>query len=315
MVRVCEAGWRAGGRPYCEGVMIPYTGVGLDRGTDRREDAGWVAGLVAGGRGRVWALWRDQCVVAGDPAEPVAVPVGAVGAAERDRLVLLGVSDGVPEFAVDLSELALLDALARVGADGVADIRVLFSGLAAERAGMLAYARGLLYWNRDQRYCGRCGAAAEARHAGHLRVCSDTQCGALLFPRIAPAVITLVETIGEPRRCLLARHAGSAVGGYSLLAGFVEIGESLEEAVAREILEEVGVAVRDVRYVGSQPFPFPAGLMVGFRATAADLAVSVDGREILEARWFSRDELRARGQLGRVDAIDRVMLTAWLAEE
>jgi NAD+ diphosphatase len=84
--------------------------------------------------------------------------------------------------------------------------------------------------------------------------------------------------------------------------------------VAREILEEVGVSVRDVRYVGSQPFPFPAGLMVGFRAWAADLAVSVDGREILEARWFSRDELRARGELGRVDAIDRVMLTGWLAE-
>jgi NADH pyrophosphatase NudC (nudix superfamily) len=138
--------------------MIPYTGVGLDRGTDRREDPGWVAALVADGRGRVWALWRDQCLVAGDPAEPV---------------------------------------------------------------GMLAYARGLLYWNRQQRYCGRCGAAAEMRHAGHLRVCSDAECGALLFPRIAPAVLALVETISEPRRCLLARHAGSAVGGYSLLTGWL----------------------------------------------------------------------------------------------
>jgi NAD+ diphosphatase len=291
--------------------MVPYAGLGLDRATDRREDPGWVAAQVADGRARVWPMWRDQCLVAGDPAVPVAVPVGEVDSGE---LVLLGVGDGGPEFALDRSELELGDALAEVGADGVADVRALFGGLPAELAGMLAYARGLLYWNRQQRFCGRCGAAAEARHGGHLRVCGSENCGALLFPRIAPAVIVLVETVTRPRRCLLARHAGSAVGGYSLLAGFVEIGESLEDAVAREILEEVGVTVRDVRYVGSQPFPFPAGLMVGFRAAAADEAVTVDGREILEARWFSREELQARGRLGRVDAIDRVMLTAWVAE-
>jgi NAD+ diphosphatase len=291
--------------------MVPYAGLGLDRATDRREDPGWVAAQVADGRARVWPMWRDQCLVAGDPPAPVAVPVGEVDSGE---LVLLGVGDGGPEFALDRSELELGDALAEVGADGVADVRALFGGLPAELAGMLAYARGLLYWNRQQRFCGRCGGAAEARHGGHLRVCGNDGCGALLFPRIAPAVIVLVETMTWPRRCLLARHAGSAVGGYSLLAGFVEIGESLEDAVAREILEEVGVTVRDVRYAGSQPFPFPAGLMVGFRAAAADEAVRVDGREILEARWFSREELQARGRLGRVDAIDRVMLTAWVAE-
>ena len=291
--------------------MVPYAGLRMDRATDRREDPGWVAAQVADGRARVWPMWRDQCLVAGDPPVPVAVPVGEVDSGE---LVLLGVGDGGPEFALDRSELELGDALAEVGADGVADVRALFGGLPAELAGMLAYARGLLYWNRQQRFCGRCGGAAEARHGGHLRVCGNEGCGALLFPRIAPAVIVLVETVTWPRRCLLARHAGSAVGGYSLLAGFVEIGESLEDAVAREILEEVGVTVRDVRYAGSQPFPFPAGLMVGFRAAAADEAVRVDGREILEARWFSREELQARGRLGRVDAIDRVMLTAWVDE-
>lgn len=203
---------------------------------------------------------------------------------------------------MDLSESELPDAPAIGGGDGVADVRALFGGLPAGAAGMLAYACGLLYWNRQQRYCGRCGAAAEARHGGHLRACSDADCGALMFPRIAPAVIVLVETVAGmgagPRRCLLARHSGPASGGYSPLAGFVEIGESLKDAVAREIAEEVGVAVRDVRYVGSQPFLFPTGLMVGFRATAADEAVAVDGREILEARWFTREEMRARGGLG-----------------
>jgi NAD+ diphosphatase len=289
--------------------MVPYAGLRMDRATDRREDSGWVAAQAADGRARVWPMWRDQCLVAGDPAVPVAVPVGE---ADSGKLVLLGVGDGGPEFALDLSELELGDALAEVGADGVADVRALFGGLPAELAGMLAYARGLLYWNRQQRFCGRCGAAAEARHGGHLRVCGSEACGTLFFPRIAPAVIVLVETVTWPRRCLLARHAGSAIGGYSLLAGFVEIGESLEDAVAREILEEVGVTVRDVRYVGSQPFPFPAGLMVGFRAATADEAVRVDGREILEARWFTRDELKS--EPGRVDAIDRVMLTAWADE-
>lgn len=289
--------------------MVPYAGLRMDRATDRREDPGWVAAQVADGRARVWPMWRDQCLVAGDPAVPVAVPVGE---ADSGKLVLLGVGDGGPEFALDLSELELGDALAEVGADGVADVRALFGGLPAELAGMLAYARGLLYWNRQQRFCGRCGAAAEARHGGHLRVCGSEACGTLFFPRIAPAVIVLVETVTWPRRCLLARHSGSAIGGYSLLAGFVEIGESLEDAVAREILEEVGVTVRDVRYVGSQPFPFPAGLMVGFRAATADEAVRVDGREILEARWFTRDELKS--EPGRVDAIDRVMLTAWADE-
>jgi NAD+ diphosphatase len=131
-------------------------------------------------------------------------------------------------------------------------------------------------------------------------------------------VITLVETAAPPRRCLLARHRASAAGGYSLLAGFVEIGESLEDAVRREIFEEAGVAVGDVRYVGSQPWPFPAGLMVGFCATAADESVSVDGNEITEARWFTREQLRDYAQttarLGRRDSIDRSMLTGWLAE-
>jgi NAD+ diphosphatase len=181
----------------------------------------------------------------------------------------------------------------------------------------LAYARGVLRWNRHQRFCGRCGAAARPRHAGHLRQCSNDACGLLLFPRIEPAVITLVETVAPPRRCLLARHRASTTGGYSLLAGFVEIGESLEDAVRREIGEEAGVALRDVRYVGSQPWPFPAGIMAGFRATA-DESVSVDGNEIVEARWFTREQLRDYAEtaagLGRPDSIDRIMLTGWLGE-
>jgi NAD+ diphosphatase len=296
----------------------PYGGLSLDRAADKRDDSGWVAGLVADPRARVRPLWRDQCLVAGDPPAPVILPASAISEADPAGLILLGLDDGVPDFAVDLSDLDSDEALKRAGADGMADIRTLFSGLLAAQSAAWAYARGLLYWHRYQRYCGRCGSAAQARNAGQMRVCTSDTCGTLLFPRIEPAIITLVETTTSPSRCLMARHRASKVGGYSLLAGFMEVGESLEDAVRREIFEEVGVALSSVGYVGSQPWPFPAGLMVGFRATATDQPVTVDGNEILEARWFTRDELRqygkATGRLGRVDSIDRIMLTSWLAE-
>ena len=297
-------------------MTIPYAGLSLDRATDRRADPAWVAARAADGRARVWPLWRDQCLVAGDPPVPVALPAGEWDPA---GLALLGLSGEVPYFTADLSGLALADALARTGADAAADVRSLFGDLPADRAGMLAYARGLLYWHRQQRYCGRCGSAAELRHGGHLRACTNGECGALIFPRVEPAVITLVETSTRPRRCLLARHRASAAGRYSLLAGFLELGESLEDAVRREIFEEAGVTLRDVSYFGSQPWPFPAGLMVAFRATAAGESVSVDGTEIVDARWFTRAELReyeqAQGRLGRIDSIDRVLLGGWLAED
>lgn len=299
-------------------MPVGYAGLGLDRGGDRREDPAWVAGLAADPRAVVRPLWRDQCLVAGEPPAPLVLPVGAVDGVDPAQLVFLGLDDGVPNFAVDLSDLPLDEALGRAGADGTSDIRSLFTGLPAAEAAAFAYARGLLFWNRRQRHCGCCGSATEIRNGGHLRVCTNAECGTLLFPRIEPAVITLVETVTPPRRCLLARHRASKVGGYSMVAGFVEIGESLEDAVRREVLEEVGVALRTVDFVGSQPWPFPAGLMIGFRATATDESICVDGTEILEARWFTREELRdhaeSTGRLGRPDSIDRAMLTAWLAE-
>ncbi len=298
--------------------IIPYAGLCLDRALDRRQDPAWVAATTGDPRARVLPLWRDRCLVAGDPPAPVLAPVAAIDDSDASRLVLLGIGDRGPQFALDLSELELEDALSRVSAQAAVDVRSLFSRVSGSDAGVIAYARGVLHWSRHHRHCGCCGAATEPRNAGHLRVCTDDACGTVLFPRIEPAVITLVETSAPPSRCLLARHRASAAGGYSLLAGFVEIGESLEDAVRREIREETGIVIDDVVYIGSQPWPFPAGLMVAFRATAAEEAVSVDGDEIAEARWFTRDEVRqyeaARGGLGRPDSIDRVMLAAWMAE-
>ncbi len=219
-------------------------------------------------------------------------------------------------FAADLSALDEAHAVRITGADRVGDLRAFAGAISAADAATLAYARGLAYWNRYQQFCGRCGAATLSRHGGHMRVCSSESCAQLLFPRIAPAVITLVESATPPKRCLLARHSGAAPDGYALIAGFVEIGESLEDAVRREVAEETGVRVGTVGYVASQAWPFPAGLMAGFRATAVSESVAADGQEILEARWFTRAELAERAAagrpLGRVDSIDRRLLRSWL---
>jgi NAD+ diphosphatase len=292
--------------------LIPYAGLDLDRAAAHREDPAWVAARATDPRAIVRPMWRDECLVAGD--EPVVLPGGVID--DPEQLVLLGLDGEVPHFAVDLSDLTRADALARAGADATVDIRSLFAGLPANEAAMFAFARGLLRWHRHQRYCGRCGSPARPQGAGHCRSCTNTECGQLLFPRIEPAVITLVESARPPARCLLARHRASTTGGYSLLAGFVEVGESLEDAVRREIREEAGIALGRIDYVASQPWPFPAGIMIGFRALTDEESVTVDGNEIIEGRWFTRDELRdyagTTQPLGRADSIDRIILTDWL---
>jgi len=281
-------------------VTLPYNGLSLDRAGARRADDRWLDGLRADAR--VLAFWRDRCLVAGDvPAE--------VAAADRD-LVFLGLDGDVGVFAIDLSDLSDVDALRLARADAAADIRTLFRSLDRERSATLAYARGMLHWARNQRFCGACGTATGVTNAGHVRKCPG--CGKLWFPRIEPAVIMLVEA-PDRRRCLLARHRGAAEGAYSTLAGFVEIGESLEDAVRRELVEEAGVRVTHVRYQASQAWPFPSGMMIGFRAVAVSDRFTVDEYELIEARWFTRAEVRALGDR-RPDSIEAHLVETWLSE-
>ncbi|MFI7523758.1 NAD(+) diphosphatase [Micromonospora globbae] len=297
--------------------VFAYGGGWLDRAGDVRADAERLAALRSDERTAVLALWRDRCLVT---AEDVPVRLTGDAAARvfavADETVFLGLDAGAAVFAADLTGQPEARALDVAGAASAVDVRRLAGRLSAAEAAAQAYGRGLLHWHRQQRWCGACGATTAARAGGHVRVCTAAECGRLHFPRIEPAVIVLVEAPGEPGRCLLARHAGSPEGSYSTLAGFVEVGESLEDAVHRELAEEVGVTVTDLVYQGSQAWPFPAGLMVGFRATAVSDEVRVDGVELLEARWFTRRELRARvaagRPLGRVDSIDRHLLGSWL---
>ncbi|GGS31809.1 NAD(+) diphosphatase [Actinokineospora fastidiosa] len=262
---------------------MPYTGLALDRAGNRRADDGWLAAAREDPAARALVFWRDRCAVA--DGLPLTVPV-------TPDAVFLGV-DHAPLFAVDVADEP----------EETTDIRALYLRLSTEDSTRLAYARGLLHWHRTHRFCGACGQEAEPRRGGHLRVCAG--CARELYPRIEPAVIALVE---HGDRCLLARHRGGA--GFAAVAGFVEIGESLEDAVRREVAEETGVAVADVGYLASQAWPFPAGLMVGFRARAASDHIEVDGEEIAEARWFTRAEVRA--MRSRPDSIEAFLIADWL---
>ncbi|MGK5675962.1 NAD(+) diphosphatase [Micromonospora sp. URMC 106] len=298
-------------------AVLAYGGGWLDRAGELRADPERLAALLTDPGSVVLPLWRDRCLVTADAPVRLTGERAAEALAVADETVFLGMDDGSAVFAADLSGLPEAAAVEVTGAGEAVDVRALVGRLGPAEAAAQAYARGLLHWHRQQRFCGACGASTAVRGGGHVRSCTRADCGRLLFPRIEPAVIVLVEAPGAPDRCLLARHAGAREGAYSTLAGFVEVGESLEDAVRREMAEEAGVTVTDVRYVGSQAWPFPAGLMVGFRATAASEEVRVDGEELVEARWFTRDELRERaaeGRLGRVDSIDHHLLHGWLAE-
>lgn len=304
-----------------DGLVLAYGGAGLDRVGGRRPDEEWVASLLGRPETRLVSLWQDRCLVGGVEPRPLQLTVSDVPdlAAAADSVVLLGLdSTDRAIFAVDLSPLPEDRAVALAGATAAQDVRTVVQGLSADEAAVQAYARGILHWHRNQRFCGACGASTRPRHAGHVRECANEDCGRQFFPRIEPAVIVLVESATDPGRCLLARHAGMAADSFTTLAGFVEVGESLEEAVCREVAEEAGLRVVDVRYQASQAWPFPAGVMIAFRARAVTDEVAVDGVELLDARWFSRAELRVRAAeghpLGRPDSINRFMLESWLAE-
>ena len=287
-----------------------YTGSPLDRVDARRDDAAWIEAQRADPASLAVPVWRGKTLFTGLPNAPAAcfVPVSAV--AGDAPWALLGVRDGTAYFAVDLGAADEPPALLRGQWE---DLRAAGAALPAADASILAHARALMHWRSRDRFCGVCGAAVRPHHAGNHTVC--TACDAHHFPRTDPAVIMLVH---ERDRVLLghsARFPNSTM--YSTLAGFVEPGESLEEAVRREVMEESGIDVGAVRYHSSQPWPFPASLMLGFYAEARSEKIVLADNELLDARWFTRAQLTdpaAHGfQLPRGDSIARRLIEDWMA--
>jgi NAD+ diphosphatase len=293
------------GSPAPGSVEIALSRRTHERIGGRRTDAAWLE--------QVWADPGTRVLVVAGSRFPVVEDAGAAAVAWRSPReapdgvrVLLGDQGGVVHVAV-LSDES--DAT-----EDWATLRTVGSRLRPTDAGLVVHAVALAEWHRAHRFCPRCGAPLRAASGGHVLTC--TGCGRDQFPRTDPAVIMLV-TDGE--RALLGRQASWPTGRYSTLAGFVEPGESLEDAVRREVMEEVGVEIGDVAYVGNQPWPFPSSLMVGFFAHATTTEIDVDGDEIEDARWFTREEIAASAAEGVVVlpagfSISRSLVEAWYGE-
>lgn len=277
----------------------------VDRAAEHRLDEAWLAAAWDGPSARVVvvsqgrALWRETAQ--GDAVPAFAAPADAP---DGERYFLGVDSGGTAYFAVAAADLEAPEGVS------AGDLRALGSRVGDRDAGLLVHAIGLEHWHRTHRFCSRCGVESVAAAAGHVRRCPS--CGAEHFPRTDPAVIMLV--VDNEDRALLARNASWPEKRLSTLAGFVEPGESLEQAVAREVLEEVGVVTDSTSYLGSQPWPFPSSLMLGFTARTSDPRVRVDHDEIAEARWFTRAQLKDAMESGDVIVPGRISIARALVE-
>jgi NAD+ diphosphatase len=267
-----------------------FAGPYLDRAAHLRQDPAWFAAALADANSRALPLWNSRSLIA-DGDEPRAqfigldeIPRELCGA---DDLILLGRVNQAAIFAFEFES----SEPPRFASGGrFEDLRLLASLLRPGDAGLLGYARAMISWRRRHRFCGTCGTPTVAAKSGHVRVCTNPACRHEQFPRLDPAIIVLVS---DGERALLGRQASWPAGRYSTIAGFVEPGESLEDAVAREVLEETGVEIDFIDYHSSQPWPFPASLMLGFTARAVTHAVRLQDEELEDARWFTRADLAA----------------------
>ena len=291
----------------------PYTGSPLDRASHLRTDSAWIEAALSAPFTRFVPLWRARSLfrpnAEGAPHAVFLPPMSVTG----HPWAFLGNADGVAHVALDLS--AVEDPLALLPPDAgeFIDLRTVGAGLPPEHMAILAHARGMMHWRSRHRFCGVCGAACEPHSAGNVMIC--TGCGTHHFPRTDPAVIMLVTRGDQALLGHSARFPNSTM--YSTLAGFVEPGESLEEAVAREVMEESGVVVGQVRYHSSQPWPFPGSIMLGFYAEGLSEEIILDKDELVDAKWFSKAQMRDPSAhdfaLPRGDSIARRLIEDWIA--
>ena len=288
-------------------VRNVFAGPYVDRTSGLRKDAAWVAAALADPGTRFVPVWRQRSLLQTLP-EPAAVLLepAAVAGFTSAEAILLGRFEGAACFALEFD--AAEPPVVAAGAE-FADLRLASGLLPPAQAGLLGYARAMVYWRQRHRHCGACGTAMVAEQAGHVMRCPRSGCGMEAFPRIDPAIIVLV-TDGE--RALLGRQASWPPGRYSTIAGFVEPGESLEDAVIREVREETGVEVAEASYQSSQPWPFPSSLMIGFQARAGATAISYPDGELEEARWFTREQLASgTPALPPVSSISFRLIAEW----
>lgn len=270
----------------------------IDRLTLKRRDEEWLAEQLENPDARFIPVWDSKQLFAEESApHPVLLARAEMGGLLKtaETIVFLGRNETKTYFALDLppNSSGFADDLARLGQ--FHDLKRFGALLEPSQAALLAYARALTHWHRRHRFCGDCGGPTASVDGGHRRVCTNPQCGEQHFPRTDPAIITLVRS-GE--RCLLGRQPVWPQGFFSAIAGFVEPGESLEDAVVREMFEETGIRVGEVQYHSSQPWPFPSSIMLGFTALALCENIRLMDHELEDAHWFSRKDFQDRLEAG-----------------
>jgi NAD+ diphosphatase len=276
-----------------------FAGPYLEREGHLRADPAWLESALADPRSRVLPVWNSlNLVMGGEPAVPsssgtaedTALRAALLGVHEiapqrTPELVLLGRRDGTDLFAYEI-ESDQPPAIPE--GTRFAELRTVAALMPEDQAGLLGYARAMVNWRRTHRHCGRCGTRTVPAKAGHVLICTNPICQHEQFPRLDPAIIVLVI---DGDRVLLGRQASWPAGRYSTIAGFVEPGESLEDAVAREVQEETGIRVDGIEYHSSQPWPFPSSLMLGFTARAVSQDIQLRDLELEDARWFTREDI------------------------
>jgi NAD+ diphosphatase len=300
-----------------------FAGNPLNRASDKRSDPAWVKARLEAPETLAVALWNGKPLVEPDSGREQGLriaylPMGLARetAGSDQRLLFLGLWNDTAVFAVDLENSADPTAGPLDGFGKFEDLRMVALRLPGPDAAILATAKAMFEWRRKHGCCANCGQTTLAVDGGWKRVCQA--CKVEHFPRTDPVVIML-PTLGE--RCLLGRQAIWPKGMYSALAGFLEPGESIEEACAREIKEEAGLTATAVRYHSTQPWPYPSSLMIGLIAEVSDDNAHADDAELEEVRWFTREEIRAmlRGEIADAKApvamaIAHQLIRAWSEE-
>lgn len=291
-----------------------FAGAFVDRSGEMRKDPEWLDEALSHAQTRFVPVWGDHCLVGGEPLQLMLLQRHQIdNFLDEHNCIFLGLFRGKPAFAV------------AIAADGsppypelgeFQDLRYLGTVLPADEANLAAHARGLVLWHSSQQFCGSCGSSARPDAGGNSRRCVNIECGREIFPRVDPAIIVLVA---DGDRCLLGRQTGWPDGRYSTIAGFVEPGESLEDAVCREVFEETNIRVATVRYHSSQPWPFPSSLMLGFVAEVdkwLTQEIRLNDGELEDAQWFSRKELHSGfPKLPHRISIARRLVDDWIDAE
>jgi NAD+ diphosphatase len=286
--------------------MIPFSGSPLDRASEKRTDLKWIESKRRNQSSLVLPMWRLEPFLLGPEKSGPPIKLGLIRPEIADSLadagalcIFLGLDGDTAVFALDLSaenDPANTGPLAGFG--HFCDARMAASQVSIKEAAIIAQAKALIDWHQRHGFCPRCGAPTQMMDAGYRRLCG--KCNAEHFPRVDPVVIMLA-TYGEA--CLIGRGKHFPPGMFSALAGFVEPGETIEEAVRRELMEEASVRVGDVTYYATQPWPFPSSLMIGCFAKADSRDAKVDENELAEVRWLERSVARALIEGKQVDGL------------